>query len=67
MEEFALLVTGLVLCLTIAAIVAQLLRWRKMHRDDRERAGREVHDDPRWRKWAEQARDHKDEQRGPGR
>lgn len=63
MDEFALVVTGLVLCLTAAAIVAQLLRWRRAHRADRERAGREIHD-PKWRKWAEPPRDESDDDRG---
>jgi hypothetical protein len=57
MDQFALLVTGLVLTLTACAIVAQLLRWRAAHRADRDEMGRAVHNDPVWRKWAMQRRD----------
>jgi hypothetical protein len=52
MEQFALVVTSLVLCLTASAIVLQLLRWRSTDRANRERMGRSVHDDPKWRRWA---------------
>jgi hypothetical protein len=51
MDQFALLMTGLVLTLTACAIVAQLLRWRSVHRADRDAIGRAVHADPVWRKW----------------
>lgn len=51
MEQFALLVTALVLCLTAFAVVAQLLRWRETHRGDRRRWGRAVHEDPKWKAW----------------
>jgi hypothetical protein len=52
MDQFALLLTALVVCLTAGAIVAQLLRWRQANREDRERMGKAVHDDPRWREWS---------------
>lgn len=52
MDQFALVLTAMVLCLTACAIVAQLLRWRRAHVRERERMGRAVHDDPQWRKWA---------------
>ena len=62
MDQFALLVTALVLSLTACAVVAQLLRWRTSHRRERERMGRACHDDPEWRKWA--AREPGDNDRG---
>jgi hypothetical protein len=63
MEQFALLVTALVLCLTAAAIVLQLLRWRNADRADRERMGRSVHDDPKWREWTSRHSGEDDPQR----
>ena len=53
MGEFALVLTGLVLCLTAIAVVAQLLRWRAHDRAAKESRAAEVHDDPFWRQWAD--------------
>ena len=64
MDQFALLVTGLVLSLTACAVVAQLLRWRAAHRADRDNIARAVHDDPKWRKWASGQHHGDDEQPG---